>query len=95
MQTLRDNRTVSVSPGFYLLLALLLLMLPVEWCIAVGVAAIFHELCHLAALRLCGGSVIQTQIDARGADMDASPLPPEKALLCALAGPAGSFFLLL
>ena len=94
-QTLNNNRGLHTAPGFYFLLALSLLTLPLKWCLAAGVAGLFHELCHLATLRLCGGKILAGKVGVRGTEIQATPLSAGKSLLCALAGPAGSFFLLL
>lgn len=75
--------------------ALMLLVLPLKWILASVTAAAFHELCHWAALRLCGAEVRHLSVGTGGAVMETEALPPWKELLCALAGPAGSFLLLL
>lgn len=89
------NNAVTISPGFYLQLAMMLMLLPLRWCLAAAAAAVFHELCHLATLRICGGQAGVIRIGPSGTLIETSPLPPWKAVLCSLAGPAGSFLLLL
>ena len=75
-------------------LALLLLVLPLRWMIAAICAAGFHELCHIAAIYLCGGRIGSMRITQRGASLDMAMLPWRRELICALAGPVGSFLLL-
>lgn len=77
------------------MLALALLLLPLRWLLAALSAAAFHELCHWAAVRLCGGKVTGLRIGAGGAVMAAEELSGWKELLCTLAGPVGSLLLVL
>ena len=78
-----------------LYLALALLVLPVRWIFAAAFAAVFHELCHYAVVRLCGGSIRSVTTSLSGARMGVRGLSEPKELLCALAGPMGSLLLLL
>ncbi len=88
-------RVPRVSGGFCILLALGVLLLPLQWLLAAGAAAVFHELCHYCAIVLLsreGGSVGFYSFGAR------LPLPTMsrgRELLCALAGPFGGLILLL
>lgn len=86
---------LQISPTACITAAFLLLILPLPWLLAAAVAAVFHELCHYAALRLCGTGLRSFRIGASGAAMEIPPLPYAKELLCALAGPLGSLSLLL
>jgi len=79
---------------FCLLWALLLMLLPLPWVTAAAAAAAFHELCHLIAVLLSGGVVHSLRISVGGAVMESYIPDNKKELLCALAGPLGSFFLL-
>lgn len=83
-----------ISGFFCIVIALGLLMLPLPWIFSVVIAAAIHELCHYAAIRLCGGSVVGIQIGFRGAKMNVSGLTSMQELICALAGPVGGFLLL-
>lgn len=85
----------SFSGALLLLLALALLMLPMQWVGAAILAAVFHELCHYGAVRLCGGRVRTVSAGLSGARMHVVGLSTGGELLCALAGPAGSLGLLL
>lgn len=75
--------------------ALLLLVFPLKWMVAAVAAGAVHELCHLLAVRLCGGRVANLRISVGGAVMEGGGLSPAQELLCVLAGPAGSLGLLL
>lgn len=91
MQTCRQ---FDIRPGFLIGIAAALLILPVNWFLACVSAAIFHEGCHLLALRILGGRIQQIRIGASGAVIQAASLPPGKALICTLAGPLGGLLLL-
>lgn len=74
--------------------AVLLLILPLQWLICGLVAAIFHELCHLAAIYALGETVYGIRLTGMGAVMVTPPMEPGKELICALAGPVGGLMLL-
>ena len=78
-----------------LLGAFLLLAVPLPWLGAAVAAGTFHELCHLAVLRLFGIRVRRLEIGAGGAVMETEPLENRQELPIALAGPVGSLALLL
>lgn len=78
-----------------LLLALLVLIFPLQWMIAVVLAAAFHEWCHYLAVRLFRGQVNGLRIGMTGARMDVTGLLGWQELICILAGPAGGLMLLL
>lgn len=73
--------------------AVLLLTLPLRFVGAALLAACVHELCHYAALRLCGIRVWRVRVGPGGAVMDTEPLTPAQELVCSLAGPLGSLLL--
>lgn len=91
----RNRIPVSISAGAFLLGALLLLMLPLKWLLAALSAAVIHELCHLAAVKLTGGRVLEICIGRGGASIKIGPMDAGRELLCALSGPAGGLALLL
>lgn len=70
------------------------LLVPLRWLAACYLAAIFHECCHIAALKLLKQRVRRITIGLTGALIQTGPLEPWEELLCALAGPAGSLLLL-
>ena len=83
-----------ISVGLFMGLALMLMLLPLQWIIAALTAAAFHELCHLACLRICGGKVTGFSVGSKGAVMNAASVSTGKELACTLAGPMGSLLLL-
>lgn len=85
-----------MADGFCLiLLALLLLTCPPRWLVSSILAAAFHELCHLGAVKLLGGQALSFRAGARGAVLEVAGLGPWREALAAAAGPVGSFSLLL
>lgn len=86
---------LHIEPWAYLFGALLILVLPVDWLFAAILAAAVHESCHIAALLLMGQKVRGFSVGIGSAVITADIDGPVKELLCTLAGPAGSFSLLL
>ena len=88
-------RKLTFSPGLFFSIAILLLILPFPWVFAMGVAALVHELFHLAALYLCKEMPQNAGIYAGVAMIQIPEMSRKKELLCSLAGPVGSMLLLL
>lgn len=86
---------LTVSSGFCLLWAACLLLLPLKWAVGAFLAAFVHECAHLIAIWLSGGQVYSVKLGGNGAVMETSPMTPGREALCALAGPLGSFSLIL
>ena len=84
---------IEVTAGFCILWAFLLLILPLHLLLAAMGAALFHELGHGLAIYVTGGKITRLTVGAGGMVMETTPMPPGKEVLCALAGPAGSFLL--
>ena len=85
----------KISAGFLIGSAFAVLLLPWNMLLSFAVAAIFHEVCHLVALRLCHIRVQQIRIGLFGAVITTGPLLPGQELICAAAGPFGSLTLIL
>ena len=79
---------VEADSGFFLVLALMLLLFPLKLVAGILLAALIHEWGHLLAIRLCGGRALALRLHAGGARIETAPMEPGKAALCALAGPA-------
>ncbi len=86
---------IRLDDRIYLHWALLLLLLPVQWILAMAIAAAFHELCHMAAVHAVGGRVNSLKVLPFGAVMVVEEISGLKEGFCALAGPLGSFLLVL
>ena len=95
MRFIPSELRMGISAGACFLLALMLLVLPLQWICAAIIAAVFHELCHILAVYACGGRVRRCYIGSGGALLEAGPMPPIRELICVLTGPLGGFLLLL
>lgn len=85
---------IQIHPGVFIISALLLLALPLDWLGAVVVSSFFHELCHILALRLLKGRIMRIQVELHGCVIESAPMETWKQFFSILAGPAGSFLLL-
>lgn len=93
--TKRSAIDVSISAGTYFYVSLLLLLFPLELIASVFAATTIHECCHLLMLRFCKTPVSQIRIDIGRMEIQTAAIPPKQELLCAAAGPVGSFLCLL
>lgn len=72
--------------------AFFLLILPADWLLSAFFAACIHEVSHIAAIALLGGSVNSLALEPFGAVIHAEGIDGWKEILSAVAGPLGSFF---
>ena len=86
---------LEISGTSWILGAMLLLVVPLNWLLAAITAAVFHELSHSAAILLLGGKIHGLKILPDGIRMETSPMTAWHEILCSLAGPAGSLLLVL
>lgn len=86
---------ITVSGSFWILLAIQILTLPLNWIVSAFLAAAFHELCHILTLRFFQIPIFELHLKASGAILNTASMEPKEELLCALAGPVGSLSLLL
>lgn len=75
----------------YLYLSVLLFLIPLPWLLGWVSAVCFHELCHWAAVKLCGGKVYSLTFGLGGAQMSCAPLSEKKKIIATLSGPIGGF----
>ena len=85
---------IRTSGWAFVWLAVMILILPLQWICAAVIAAAFHECCHIVAIRLCGGRIHGIRITGNGASLKIDMLSQWQELCCSLAGPLGSFLLL-
>lgn len=83
------------DPAVCILWAIMLLLLPLRWLGAVTVAALFHELSHYIAVVLCGGRIRGFRVARGSMILDVGMMSWRNELICAIAGPLGSLFLLM
>ena len=86
---------ISITAGGCITAALTVLILPLPWLASIFLAAFIHEVCHLICLKLCRTNIYRIHIDTHGAVMETAALSPFQEMLCAAAGPVGSFLCLL
>lgn len=88
-------RKLRIDPWAYLLAASWLVLLPTPWGLGAALAAIVHEICHILALQILCVPIYEVRIGIWGARIDTAPMTRGRELVCALAGPLGSFSMLL
>lgn len=86
---------IRIKPTGWIWLCVLILTLPLPWILGAMGAAIFHELCHILTLSALGIPIYHLEIGPGGAVLETGSMSREQELLCALAGPLGSFSLFL
>lgn len=86
---------VDFRTEIYILLALMCLVIPVKWLVALLVGAVVHEVSHMLAIILTGGKIYRIRINLGGAIIETSEMGIWKELVCTLAGPTGSLLMLL
>ena len=92
----KSNREAFVffTPGFYIALAVTLLIVPLRWVVSWYTALFAHELFHYCAVRACGKNVYQIRFRLQGAFMDTDGFTNLQSIFCALAGPLAGILLL-
>lgn len=73
---------------------MLLLILPLDWMLAVVTAALFHELCHMLMLIFAGGRIKKIKVQPGGCIIESGRIGEWAQFFSILAGPLGSFSLL-
>ena len=84
---------IEVRTGAIFAGALALLILPLSILSSFLVAGAVHECCHWLALRWSDVPVYKISIGPIGSAMETEPMEAGREVLCALAGPLGSFLL--
>ena len=84
---------INCKGSFFLLLAFLTLVIPMQWLVSAIMAAATHELAHYIAIRITGNMVYSLELTPRGTVMHTSAMTLGQELLCAAAGPLGSMLL--
>lgn len=91
----RGRIRIHIEGSLCILLALMLLLLPLKWVVAMIVAIAIHELSHAIAIMFFGGHIYAIYFGGHGIRMETEPLLPGQELIAALAGPVGSASLIL
>ena len=86
---------LQVEGSGYLFLAVLLYMLPFRWLMGIALAAGIHELFHMITLFIFRVRIHRISLRGFGLVLETDAMDPSVEALCALAGPVGSFCVLL
>lgn len=86
---------VECNSSIYIFAALLCLVMPLPWIIAALTAAAIHEVSHILAVFISGGTIHSMTVGLRVAVIRASSMTVSRQLFCILAGPAASLLLVL
>lgn len=95
LSTMEQRNFIEIRTGAIFAGALALVMLPLSLFMSFLMAGFFHEFCHYLALRLADVKIYKISIGPFGASMETEPMEPGREVLCAIAGPVGSFLLIL
>lgn len=89
------RKAIECNGPLLIMLALCVLVLPLQWLVAMVVAAMIHELGHVVALYCCGVSVRRFSVGFSGALIESSNPSIWQEMICLLAGPAAGLSALL
>lgn len=89
------TENIVVQSGFYIIICLALLLIPLRWVAGWFLAVFIHEWFHYIALRICRVSIFRIKIGIFGVDMQTDRMTTAQEIISASAGPAGSLMSLL
>lgn len=93
---MRQGRVqISVTAGFYILMAISLCTLPLKWVGSWLLAMMVHEFCHCIAVIGCGSDLRKIKLTVFGAEIVADISSAGREMICSLAGPIGGLLLLM
>ena len=85
---------IRIEPHFLIWVALLFAMIPVRFVLSALAAALFHEMCHITALKFLKYPVLDISIGGFGAKIHTVGLSGWDEVFIALAGPLGGLMLI-
>ena len=89
----KKNKTrIEITSGFILILSVMFYFSRADTFISMLAAALCHEMGHLAAIGIMGGSVRKITLSVTGAAIFVGRLSYPEEVVCAAAGPAASIF---
>ena len=88
-------KRIEVDNSAFFFCCILILTVPLNWFVAAMFAAVVHEFFHAAAICMTGGHICRLRIGILGAEMEAAIPGRSEEIISAMAGPCGSFLLLL
>lgn len=84
----------NISVGFCISLALMILLVPFPWLMAMLLAALLHEMGHLLAIRILCKEHRRIKLTIGGARISLPETSHMQELICALSGPVVGFMML-
>lgn len=84
---MRKYPDVTITPGFCIIIAISLLVLPLKWVVGWFGAVAVHELAHMIAMALLGVRIMGVKLDVGGAIIQTGEMFAWQELICGLAGP--------
>ena len=79
-----------ISGSFCIAAAFALFLVPIQWCAGAFLAALVHELSHIAAIYLLGERILDIRIAMFGSIIETKPMKQGREVVCAAFGPFGS-----
>ena len=89
-----DKIQIRIQPGSLIILAISLLLLPINWVLGWVLAAWVHEIGHLICIHYFRIPILSVSVGIQGAKIHSGPIPFPTNFLCTLAGPIGGLMLL-
>ena len=84
---------IRIDGRTWLVWAAWILLLPIKWLICATVAACVHEIFHIICISIVGGKIQAIIIGPAGVVIETNSMSGYGEVICALAGPLGSLFL--
>ena len=79
-----------ISGSFCIAAVFTLFVIPLPWCAGAFLAAVIHELSHIAAIYLLGERIVDIRIGIFGSVIETQPMKQGREVVCAAFGPLGS-----
>ena len=90
------NKTdIRFEPGFYILLCIMILLVPIKWLASWFLAVLVHELFHYVAILILKYNISYVCFSLTGVYMGTGDMTTAHELVVSFAGPMGSVLLVL
>lgn len=86
---------IMVSPQLLLLVPVLLLVIPLQWVLAIICSILLHEMCHIFAARMLSKRILCISLGSSGVEIQTDNMDQLEELIVSLAGPASCLIALL
>lgn len=95
MRESKNKTAFEIEPNACILFAIVILLLPLPWCVTWLIATVAHEAGHYIALRYLKVSVYAVSVKCNGVLMETGDMTKKVELFSALAGPVCGLLLVL